>query len=34
MGWVDFSKNVQFEVGVGDRVKFGQISGVGIHHSN
>ena len=22
MGWVDFSKNVQFEVGVGDRVKF------------
>ena len=30
MGWEDFSKNCQFVVGLGNRVRFGRMGGMGI----
>ena len=34
MGWEDFSKNTQFVVGLGNRVRFGRMGGMGINLSN
>ena len=34
MGWEDFSKNIQFVVEMGNRVRFGRMGGMGINLSN
>ena len=34
MGWEDFSKNCQFVVGLGNKVRFGRMGGIGINLFN